>query len=187
MPRIQYIDDVGGNFQETHGSDGRLNVSSRSDSRAYYNSRDQGLYFSLSFNHPDAVNGEYSFYWKNTSSTKILVLQSVFINSDLGANCKLWFVTGAAGDGGIITPTNLNTSSEHAAEATALEDGGGTTISGLVTAGIIAYDKIPVDNREKMRPCDTIRIGQNKAIALEVDLVTSGTPHVFGTAYGYYE
>ena len=123
--RIQYIDDVGGNFQETHGSDSRLNVSSRTDARSYYNSRDEGQCYSLVFTHPTAADTEYSFFLQNTSTTKTLVVSTVSVSSDDILECGLFMASGTATNGVTITPTNLNATSSKAATATALGDESG--------------------------------------------------------------
>ena len=47
--------------------------------------------------------------------------------------------------------------------------------------------KVGIDGHEELRLDDRVRLGQNDAIALEVDAVTSGTPLVFGVLFGYFE
>jgi len=186
MSRIQYTDDVNGNFQEARGSDGRLNVSARSDARAYYNSRDKGQCYTVPFSHPTAGDGEYSAYWKNTSPNKTLVISSIGVNSDDIARFKLWFVSGTAANGTAFTPTNLNKTSANDAEATALTDGGGTAISGLTEDGLIDDLRVSANGHEEFRLSDRIRLGQNDAIAIEMDAGTS-TPDVNGVIFAYYE
>lgn len=182
-----YEDDVTGFMARVKGSDSRGNVSSRSDSRGYYNSRDKEQSYSASFSHPASVAAEYSLYFQNTSTSKEFVLSTIGLNSDLGANVKLWRVTGTAANGVTLTPTNENLSSSITADAICIEDGAGTPISGLTNANLIDYVKIPVDGVREMLLDDRIRLSQNEAIAIEVDAVTSGTPLVFGRLAGYYE
>lgn len=185
---IQYEDDVTGYLARVRGSDGRWNSSARSDSRGYYNSRDEEQTYSFSFNHTASVAGQYSFYFQNTSTTGMaFVLSHIGLNSDLGANVKLWRVSGTAGDGVAFTPAQANLSSSNTATAIALEDGGGTTISGLTPITLQDYVKIPIEGHAEMRTDDRVRLSQNEAIALEVDAVTSGAPHVFGTMFGFFE
>ena len=183
----QYEDDVTGFLARTKGSDGRSNSSARSDSRGYYNSRDRAQSYGASFSHPASAAGQYSLYFKNTSSTKDFVVSTVGLNSDLGAQIKLWRVTGDAGDGVALTPTNENLSSSHAADAICIEDGAGTAISGLSNANLIDYVLVSVDGSREMLLDDRVRLSQNEAIAIEVDAVTSGTPLVFGRLDGYFE
>jgi len=182
-----YEDDVTGYLARVKGSDGRANVSSRSDSRGYYVSRDRQLAFSACFSHPTSAAGQYSFYFKNTSSTKDFVVSTIGLNSDLGAQIKLWRVSGTAANGVTLTPTNENLSSSVTADATCLEDGAGTAISGLTNENLLDYALIPVDGVRELLADDRVRLSQNEAIAIEVDAVTSGTPLVFGRMAGFFE
>lgn len=184
--KIGYEDDISGSASTVKGSNGRLNVSSRSDSRGYYVSRDQEQAYSIVFNHPSSSAGQYSLYLQNTSSTLAFVISGVGLNSDLGANVKLWKVTGTAANGSAITAINM-ASSDNAAALNCIEDGGGTPISGITLGGALDYVKVPIEGHEELRLDDRVRLGQNQAIVLEVDAVTSGTPHVFGVLFGFFE
>ena len=188
MARIEFKNDVTRATEETEGSDGRLNVSSRVDGRAYYISRDQGQCYSMSFEHTTAGDGEYSFYLQNTSTDKELVVAIVDLNCTNISRFKLWEVTGTAANGAARVPKNTNlTSSNDAAASTALHDGGGTTISGLSTSGIELFDKQMEANTNLMVDVhDIVRLGQSDAIALEMDTGTS-TPNVFGEVIFFYE
>lgn len=184
---IAFENDVTQAQSRAKGSDGRLNVSSRTDSRAYYNSRDQQQTYSIIFNHPASAVNEYTLYIKNTSTTKDMVISAMGLNSDLGADVKLFFVSGTAANGASVTPTNLNRDSSNDALADVLEDGGGTAISGLTNEAAIDYVKISEDGHEELRLDDRVRLGQNDAVAIQVVAVKSGTPQVFGVAFCYFE
>jgi hypothetical protein len=114
-------------------------------------------------------------------------VSTIGLNSDLGANVKLWRVTGVAANGVTLTPSNENLSSSITADATVIEDGAGTAISGLTNANLLDYVRIPVDGSREMLLNDRIRLSQNEAIAVEVNAVTSGAPLVFGRIDGYFE
>lgn len=187
MTEITIQSDKTGALGKVLGSDGRMNVSSRSDGRGYYNSRDSGQTYSLVFSHPLSAAGQYSMYFKNNSTTKDFILTDIDIHSDLGARLKLWFVTGTAGDGVAVVPTNLNRGSNNDADATALEDGAGTAISGLTGDAMIDFMSVPADGSETLLMHDRVRLGQGDAIAIEMDEATSGTPDVWGTMFGYFE
>ncbi len=187
MARIEYKNDQTRALEETEGSDGRMNVSSRSDGRAYYNSRDEGQTYSMTYEHSAAADGEYSFYLQNTSITKALVITAIGVNSGNIARMKLWAVTGTVANGVTILPHNLNLSSPHDADVLAIHDGGGTPISGLTTVGIELDDlSITANGHEQFRLGDRLRLGQNDAIALEMDTGTS-TPLIFGVIFFYLE
>ena len=76
MSRIQYINDKTGTFQEAQGSDGHLNVSARADTRSYYNSRNEGQTYSLTWDNTNTSSGETVVHWKNISTSKTLVISS---------------------------------------------------------------------------------------------------------------
>ena len=188
MGFLSYFSDVTKALQQVAGSDGRLNVSSRTDGRAYYISRDEGQAYAMTYEHSAAANGQYSFYLQNTSTTgKTLVISSVGVNTDNIARVKFHFVTGTAGDGVARVPANLNHDSQFEATVNALHDGGGTTISGLTVEGIPIDDiRLGANVHEELRLSDRIRLGQNSAVALELDTGTS-TPLVHGVVFFYFE
>jgi hypothetical protein len=190
MPRIQYINVDNGTFQEAHGSGNRLNVSSRSDSRAYYNSRDLGRSFSLVFDHQSAAAGEFSAYWKNTSTNdRELVITHIGLNALQSARVKLHFVTGTAAGGTSASPLNTNKSKTAEAEATARLAAAGDAITGLSSVGVVDFVAVPgngtVSGHEEFRIGDVFRLGQGDALAIEYDEGTTGD--FWGVIYGFYE
>lgn len=177
--------------EEPKGSDGRLNVSSRSDSRGYYNSRDKGLCFSVVFNMTLCADDEFFAYWRNASPDKTLVISAIGVNAGEACNIKLHFVTGTAASGTELTPVNLNKASSKSAPddsvVMAMEGNTTTPISGLTTAGTIDYLGITAANgHEEFRLGDRVRLGQNDAIALEGEDIATTTP-IWGVMFGYYE
>jgi len=184
---IGFENDVTGAQSRAKGSDGRLNVSSRVDSRSYYISRDQEQAYSFAFEHTDSVAGEYSCYIQNTSPSKDLVVSAGSISSDLGVTAKVWFVTGTVAGGTAVTPVNNNKSSANDAAATFLQHGNSTAISGLTEAGLLDYVICPIQGQTPFRLDDRIRLGQNDALVIEIDAVTSGTPLALGVLFGYFE
>lgn len=161
--------------EEVRGTDGRLNVSSRSDSRSYYNSRDEGLAFALVYDFQDAANSEFAVYLKNTSSNKILVLSSAGLNAAQNARIKLHLVTGTAAGGNEIIPANENGISQNAADVLAREGGSAATgITGLTISKTFHSMGVPANGNSEMRFGDRVRLGQNQAIAIEYDEGTDG-------------
>ena len=186
MAVINYKNDATRATEEAEGSDGRLNVSSRSDSRGYYNSRGVKQSYSVPFEHDAAASGEYAAYWQNTSVTgDELVISAVGLNSSENSRMKLWFVTGTAAGGNSVTPTNLNKQSNNDASSKSRESNGGDAISGLSEDGLIDYVYVTKAGHEELRLDDRVRLGQNDAIALEYD---QGAPaDVGGVIFGYFE
>lgn len=185
MARIEYTNDKTKGTEEAQGSDGRLNVSARSDDRAYYNSRDEGQCYTMVFDHQGAVAAEYSAYLKNTSTTKDLVITNITLNAVQAARIKLWFVTGTAAGGTVKTPVNLNKASNNDAAADGRQGDSGDAITGLTTDGQIDFVFVGAAGHEEFHLGDRVRLGQNDAIAIEYDEGTTGD---FGGAiYGYFE
>lgn len=185
MAKINYLDDVNGNAQEAHGSDGRLNVSSRADGRPYYNSRDLKKTYTTVYDHQSAVAGEFSFYMKNTSTTDDLVIVSVGLNAAQNARIKLHTVTGTAAGGSVVTPRNTNAGSSRTADADARQGDSGDAITGLTSEGVIDFAAVQANGHEEFRVNETLRLGQNDAIALEYDEGTTGD--FFGVFFMYFE
>ena len=184
---IKFQSDKTGNDERARGSDNRLNTSARADSRAYYNSRDEGQCYSAAFDFQSATAGEFALYLKNDSSIgKDLVIDSIGINSAESSRMKLHFVSGVAAGGTDLTPTNLNGSSSNGATATAMEGGSAATgITGLTSDALIDFAYVESGGHEELRLKDRLRLGQNDAIALEYDEGTSGD--VSGVVFFYFE
>ena len=60
MGLLDFFNDRTGAREVAHGSDGRVNVSSRADARAYYNSRDRKKMFSLPFKDAACSAGDFN-------------------------------------------------------------------------------------------------------------------------------
>jgi len=185
MATISFTHDVTGNLQQAKGSDSRLNVSSRSDSRSYYNSRDQQEAYSLVWEDADSATGDYILYWKNTDTQgRALVIDSVGLNSSALAQFKLATVTGTA-SGVTVLPSCLNRSAPRVASASCVE-AAGTAITGLTEEVVIDHAGVAAGGHEEFRLDDRLRIGQGGAIAIECHF-TATTAKTYGIIYGYYE
>jgi len=183
--KIQFTSDSSGSEEQMKGSDGRANVSSRTDSRAYYNSRDKSEAFSLVWDDASSAAGDYVVYWKNTDTTgRTLVLESVGLNSEQAASFKLAVVTGTAAAGSTISPFCLNRATPKSAQAVAME-AAGTAITGLSVVGTVDHASCSADGHEEFRLDDRLRLGQDQAIAIEYEQGTTG--RTWGVIFGYYE
>ena len=84
MPRIQFLDRSDGSFGEAKGSDSRLDVSSRSDGRGYYNSRDNSESYSLLFDDANASANDFVVYLRNDKTDgKHIVIRSASVNGEV--------------------------------------------------------------------------------------------------------
>ena len=175
-------------LEEVEGSDGRMNVSSRSDGRSYYVSRDNGLAFSMVFSHTDTESGEWVCYLKNTSTDgKDLVIDSIGINAEVFSRCHLHFVTGTAAGGNAVSMVNLNKNSNNDAPATGHEGGAAASgITGLTDAGRVDCLGVRAAGHEEFRLADRVRLGQGDALAIQVVTVASASD-TFGVIFGFFE
>lgn len=181
---IQYTSDSTGSLEKARGSDSRFNVSSRQDSRSYYNSRDKSQAFSLLWDDSSSAAGDFILYWKNTDTTgKHLVIDSAGLNSENAGSFKLHVVTGTAA-GVSVTPVCLNQATPKTAQATAVE-AAGTAITGLTSSFVIDHVSATAGGHQEFRLDDRLRIGQDQAIAIEFEQGTTG--RTWGVIFGYYE
>lgn len=184
---LEATSDVTGSKEPVFGSDNRINVSARSDARSYYNSRDERLAFSLSWDDASTATGDYVLYWQNTDTTgKVLVIEGIDIGSQYGSDWQLQEVTGTGGGGSAATPVCLNRESPKLAPANCF-----TAVSSTVTIGaigqIINHPTVPARNGRLIDLKDKIRLGQNGAIALQCILTDTSPGLTQGTIFGYYE
>jgi len=184
---IEIQNDVTRAKEDVEGSDGRMNVSSRQDSRMYYNSRDRKQAYSFVYNFDLAENNEVAAYLQNTSSDgKEIVIEHIGVNSDSAIRIEADFVTGTAAGGTTVTPTNLNRTSSNAANASAMEGGSASTgVTGLTVAAKIDRTSVAADGHQEFELKDSVRLGQNDAIAITV--IEGTTADTFGVIYFYFE
>jgi hypothetical protein len=183
---INIENDVTGAQETMKGSDSRANVSSRSDERIYYNSRDVEQTYCFPFIFNTAASTEYAAYLKNTSTTKELVIRALEIDGEVATRFQLDEVTGTA-SGTAVTPKNMNLDSGNDAACTAVEGlNAGTGITGLTADGVALGTKWVVATGSGIIDThDAIRLGQNDAVALQV-LETAGGD-VSGNFIFYFE
>jgi hypothetical protein len=161
----------------------RLETSSRSNTRMYYRSRDQGDWFAIISADATANDGEYPLYFKNDNSAKEFVVDEIFISCDQVTTWKIVTATGTATGGSAITPTNLNLSSGTTATATVLWNGA----VGWFTAGALLSQFVVGANDEKKLDFDNwLILGQWDAIAFEADDVAAEASVVI-TLIGYFD
>ncbi len=188
---IRYSDDKGRGLADVQGSDGRLNVSSRSDARSYYNSRDEGLTFAVPFAVTLMATDEDFVAWRNASDDKELVISHALISVFEPVDIKWHVGTGTPAAGTTIVPVNMNQGSGRSAPTDSAESvmmGTTTTpLTGLTSTGVVAHRGILAIQESVFHDFhDEIRLGQNDTFFGELE--DASTPgYVRGTLYGYYE
>lgn len=193
MSFIQYKNDINGAFEEAHGSDGRLNVSSRADGRGYYNSRDESESYSLVFNDAAATGAstlDHIVHLQNKKTDgKHLVIRSASVNADKATKFSMHTVTGTATAGNTAaTPFNLNQAGVvRAATVTAntAADSSANEMTGFTEVLEIDHVNVVAGGHEEFRFQDQLRLGQDQAIVIRLDTAT--TVAAFGVIYFYFE
>ncbi len=162
------IDDGGGkNGSATVSNNQRLDVSSRSASRQYYESRDAEGVYSANITDPGALTTEDIIWLKNTSVSQDVVIDQIFIGSLAVSEWVLKFVTDATpATGTVVTPVNLNKASSKAATVSCRGGAGG--VANLVDDGLISILRVGVGITSSFDFGEAIRLGQDDAIALEL-------------------
>jgi len=162
------IEDGGGkNGNATVSNNQRLDTSARSASRDYYESRDQGQVYTASMTDPGGQTTEDLLWLKNTSTTKDIVIDNIYIASLAVSEWVLKFVTDpTAATGTNIVPTNLNAASSNAATVSC--KGGAAGVANLTDGATIAILRVGVGITSVFSFGEAIRLGQDDAIALEL-------------------
>jgi len=162
------IDDGGGkNGAATVSNNQRLDVSARSASRQYYESRDAESVYSINMTDAGGQTTEDLIWLKNTSTTQDIVIDSIYIGSLAVSEWVLKFVTDVTpATGTVITPVNLNKASSKTASASAR--GGAAGVANLVDDGVIGILRVGVGTTSEFHLGEALRLGQDDAIALEL-------------------
>lgn len=185
---IQFSNSRTNALENVQGTDGRQNVSARADARAYYRSRDNQSVFTLSWEDASSADGDFVAYWKNTADDgRHLVISKLEMHSEGAAHWILHTGNNETASGGVATtPFCMNAANPRTAPATARTADSSTIATVTANLAIARVGSI-ADAMAIMEFNDTLRLGQDQSILLEMQ-ETSGTPDkTWGTIYGYYE
>lgn len=181
MTQINYPDDVTGAIAITHGSDGRLNVSSRSDERIFYASRDDGDAYIWHSVDAAAAAGEYIIYIQNTSPTKLLIIKEVVLSPGVDMSFKFVTTTGTAA-GTPISGFNMNLDSGNVSPDNSF---GNAAVTNLTPVSVFHYEQVLALTSAKVDFHDALILGQNDNFAIEGDIDAGGVLNV--TVVGHFE
>lgn len=185
---IEVSSDKTGGTEVIQGSDRRFNVSSRQDSRIYYNSRDDSLSFTLNWDDASTATGDYVLIWINDHVSKTLVVEGIEIGSQYGSDWQLQSISSpVAGGGTVATPGCLNRVKTSVAQATAR-----TAVSATVTIGgsidiILSHKSVGAREGDDWDLHDSVRIGPGGAVALQCILTDTSPGLTQGSLVAYYE
>mgnify|MGYP001237969910 CR=1 FL=1 len=134
--------------------------------------------YSVTSHDASAAAATYPIYVRNNSDS-LLIVDSIRVGSVEASLWKLWYVTGTAAGGSVLTPTNLD-DSNAAAPITAR---GGDSVTGLTAGSQIGAMRCEATG--EATTSTPIVLGQGVAIALEYDTGTTGIAEI--TIVGHYE
>ena len=186
MATLDFRDEVTNSKSQMGGSDERGNVSSRSDSREYYASRDNRKSFVLRWNDASTAAGDYVAYIQNDSDTDIMVISHASLNAELDTTFQFEEVSGTATGGTSSTLVCNNRANPRVAQATA-RTADTTTVAGLTTVVDMDSANCKAGGHEELRTGDVIRIGGGQAIALKAPVVASGPSITAGALFVFFE
>lgn len=124
--------------------------------------------------------GDEIMYIKNNSSSKLLVIDKVTVNSVNAGFFELFDVSGTAA-GTIVTGKNTNLTSGNVADATSYGD---ASVTGLTIGDRIDLARTAANGRTDMKLNDVLILGQNNAIAVTYTGSTGLTDIIIT---GYFE
>lgn len=168
---LKYQNDETNNTQTVQGSDGRLNVSARVDSRIFYVSRDQEQAYVLRIEDDDAAANDLVAYLRNDSKDKLLYITDIHFNAENASTWKLAFGDATTATGTTVTPVNLNRSSSNDADVTAL---GNAAVGGVTASTFFSSARIGADDLVEYDTKDALILGQNDNLVVEYDTGTTG-------------
>jgi len=180
---IQILDGTGtGQSVGVSPTGNRLNVSSRSDERIYYISRDNGDAYTIYSRDAAAAADEHQLYFRNTSTTKKFYVNSFELGGADICIFSIIIATGTATGGSTLTPVNLNFTSGNTASATVLGNG---DVGGFTTGAVIRHIATAADTTGTINFHDSLVLGQGDAIAVHTRI--GGTGEVTITMTGFYD
>jgi len=172
-------DGKGRGFKASVSSFLRLNVSSKSNPRIYYNSRVLGSAFTFVSEY-SATSGDYVLYIKNTSTVNSLVISGVWASADENAKWCIEKVEGVA-SGTDVVANPLNFSKKTTATA---DIKGSAAVTGLTKEATVAASRSMANTTIPMQFEDALIIGSSTAIAIKY-IGTAGDVSV--TVGGHFE
>ena len=160
---MDFINDgKGRGYKASVSSSNRLNVSSKSNPRAYYISRDEQECYSLGTGYT-ASNGDYVFYIKNTSSTKTMVLTDITLTSASSATFDIHVVTGTA-SGTDAELVNINLGSANSADVNCKAN---AAVTGLTETGNIHKISLAGEDHVELHFMESLIVPKGQAVAVK--------------------
>lgn len=164
-------------------ADGRLNVSTRTTSRLYYQSRFGGRAYTWTNASYDYTAADTIVLIKNTHALESLVIHAITMSGDTTSEWEVHTSTANITPAGTtITAVNTNLKDSIPAQAIAMGDETANTQGNKVWHGLILANTLHTIDESTFG--DAIRLGTNHFIG--VDVVTDGAAADV-TIIGYFE
>jgi hypothetical protein len=168
--KLEYL-NADGNTEQASGSDRRINVSSRTDARSFYVSRDTGQAYVLHISDPAAAAGDIVAFLRNTSTTLTMFIRKIEVSAAEQVKWKIAYGDSATPTGTQVTPVNLNSNSPHAADVVAYGNG---AVGGIAAATEFATSYSLADTQHHEDFLDMLMLGQNDSLTVEYAVGTGG-------------
>ena len=166
--KLDYLTRKGA-LEQVHGSNTRLNVSSRSDTRDFYVSRDQGQMYVLHVNDDDAAAADIVAYLRNDSPDKSMFIRDIHLGTQNAATFLFAFGDSTAASGTGVTPVNLNKASSNAANVTAFGNG---AVGGVAASTTFSGVRVGAAGFEEWHQ-DGLILGQNDNLVITLEAISS--------------
>ena len=160
---MSFIEDgKGRGYKASVSSSNRLNVSAKSNPRAYYNSRDEENCYSIGTSYT-AADGDYVFYIKNTDYDLVMMLTDITLSSAEVAKFTVEVVSGTA-SGTAVTPLNINIGSANTAS---VDCKGNAAVTGLTSTGTMHITHIGADDHVELHFMESMVVQKGQAVAIK--------------------
>jgi hypothetical protein len=128
-----------------------------------------------------ATSGDEIIYVKNTSKTKLLIIDEIILGCVATAQFAVYTATGTAA-GTSITGRNTNRTSGNTADVTSLGD---AAVTGLTIGDRLSITRVPANDSKVLDLKDAIILGLDDAITITYTAGAGNT--VDATILGYYD
>ena len=160
------IDDGGKQGPVTVSNTNRLDVSSRTADRTYYESRDEGQVYTAAIQDAGAVADEVTVWIKNISTIKDMIIDTITIGTDVLSTWHIKFASFTTQPTGtLVTATNMNKSSSNTAASEIR--GGAAGVANVVQGAEIAFLNVATGDQSTWDTKEALRLGQDDQLAIE--------------------
>lgn len=163
MSEFLIEDGKGRGYKASVSSVNRLNVSSKTNARIYYNSRETGDAFSFTSDY-SACSCDYVIYIKNDNETKNMVISDICVSAANSAKWEFQRVSGTGSSCCVIAGRALNFSKNTTADVTSR---GNSAVSSLNETYSFTKRRTAAGAGTTIDFDESVILGRNDAIAIK--------------------